>query len=267
MKRPEILILPIVALAVGLLYYANLPEEQPRPAAAPPPETMPDFSAIGNVADRKQAFFDFMLPKVQQANSRVRGERAEVLAISKSLVAGHDLTDAESRLLSTLSTRYRVTPADTPKKTLAELIKRVDTVPASLMLAQSATESAWGRSRFAREGNNFFGIWCFTPGCGMTPKYRDEGLTHEVARFDSVQQSVNRYLHTINTNLAYKDLRAIRASKRRHNKPVLGTELAEGLRRYSERGGDYVRDIQQMIRINKLRRFNDLAPLQVSDSR
>ena len=267
MKRPEILILPIVALMVGVLYYANLKEEEPEPAVAPPPEITPDFSAIGNIGDRKQAFFDFMLPKVQRANAEVRGERARVLSISRSLAAGHDLTDAEATLLTDLSARYRVTPTEKTRKALAELLKRVDTVPASLMLAQSATESAWGRSRFAREGNNFFGIWCFTPGCGMTPKYRDEGLTHEVARFDSVQQSVNRYLHTINTNLAYRDLRAIRASKRRHNKPVLGTDLAEGLRRYSERGGDYVRDIQQMIRINKLRRFNNPAPLQVSDNR
>ena len=265
MKPRIILILPIVAVMVGVLYYFNLAEEEPEQTA--PLETMPDFGAIDNVAQRKEAFFEFMLPKVQHANAEVRGERATVLAISKSLAAGHALTDAEFRLLNDLSSRYRVTPANTEKKTLAELLKRVDTVPASLMLAQSATESAWGRSRFAREGNNFFGIWCFTPGCGMTPRYRDEGLTHEVATFDSVQESVNRYLHTINTNLAYKDLRAIRASKRRHKKPVLGTELAEGLRRYSERGSDYVRDIQQMIRINKLRRFNNPAALQVSDNR
>ncbi len=31
-----------------------------------------------------------------------------------------------------------------------------------------------------------------------------------------------------------------------------GMELAETLRSYSERGGDYVRTLQQIIRVNKL---------------
>ncbi|HKJ91279.1 MAG TPA: glucosaminidase domain-containing protein, partial [Oceanipulchritudo sp.] len=47
---------------------------------------------------------------------------------------------------------------------LDDLRRRVDVIPPSLALAQAALESGWGTSRFAREGNNLFGIWCYTPG-------------------------------------------------------------------------------------------------------
>ena len=40
-----------------------------------------------------------------------------------------------------------------------EYLEKIDVIPVSLVLAQSAVESAWGSSRFAREGNNIFGEW------------------------------------------------------------------------------------------------------------
>lgn len=263
MKRPELAILPVVALLVaGLISYSRIhPVSQPAP-----PEQVPDFAAIGNITAKKRDFFAFMLPKVRYANDQVRKERARILELNDKIAAGQALNKAETRALSELVSRYHIIRPGSPDSALKQLLTRVDVVPASLMLAQSATESAWGTSRFARQGNNFFGIWCFTPGCGMTPKYRDEGLTHEVARFDTVQEGVSHYLHTLNTNLAYRDLRNIRAQKRRQHKPVRGIDLAEGLHRYSERGSNYVRDIKAMIRINRLQRFSNAASIQVSEN-
>ena len=59
---------------------------------------------------------------------------------------------ALARSKSALSTR-----ADT----LRELLRRVDVIPPSLVLAQGAIESGWGTSRFARQGNNLYGqrVW------------------------------------------------------------------------------------------------------------
>ena len=71
-----------------------------------------------------------------------------------------------------------------------ELILRVDVIPVSLALAQAANESAWGTSRFALEGNNVFGQWCYKKGCGIVPAERRSGATHEVKSFTSVERSV-----------------------------------------------------------------------------
>ena len=78
------------------------------------------------------------------------------------------------------------------------------------------------------------------------------GQVHEVARFDDVNAAVASYLRNINSHRAYADLRAARADLRAANQPVTGTALANHLMRYSERGLDYVEEIQSMIRVNKL---------------
>ena len=71
-------------------------------------------------------------------------------------------------------------------------------------------ESGWGESRFAQQGNNLFGEWCFTKGCGIVPSQRKEGATHEVRRFDSVDDALASYMHNLNTGHAYKALRVAR---------------------------------------------------------
>lgn len=130
------------------------------------------------------------------------------------------------------------------------LLERVDEVPLRLVLAQSANESSWGNSRFAREGYNFFGQWCFTKGCGIVPSRRTPGLTHEVAKFASVNESVAAYLKNINTGRVYAGLRRIPADKRRAGEQPTAHDLAGGLVKYSERGDAYVKEIRAMIRVN-----------------
>ncbi len=138
---------------------------------------------------------------------------------------------------------------------IAALLLRVDVVPASLIVAQAAKESGWGTSRFAIQGNNYFGIWCFYQGCGLKPLRREANRTHEVASFDSVEQGVRYYVRTINTHVAYRELREMRAEARKSRQSLQGEQLANGLVRYSERGIAYVREVQSMIRDNNLQRF------------
>ncbi|MCR6652499.1 MAG: glucosaminidase domain-containing protein [Cellvibrionaceae bacterium] len=120
------------------------------------------------------------------------------------------------------------------------------------MLAQAASESAWGTSRFAREGYNYFGQWCFKAGCGIVPKRRLEGAYHEVTRFDSVRESVAAYFHNINTHSAYHGLRLLRQEKTARREPFSGHELAGKLTSYSERGAPYIEELRSIMRSNQL---------------
>jgi len=126
----------------------------------------------------------------------------------------------------------------------------------SLALAQAANESAWGTSRFAREGNNYFGQWCFEPGCGLVPENRASGKTHEVARFSSPAESVKAYIENLNSNSAYEALRSQRAKQGESSSPIGGMALSNGLLNYSERGQDYVHDIQGLIQNNQLEKYD-----------
>lgn len=217
---------------------------------------LPDFAAIHDVNEKKQQFFDFMLPMIRESNRKIREDRRFLFRVRDDLRSGDSLENETMARFSGLIKRYRVQRDSSLLQQVNDLLVKVDVVPESLVLAQSANESGWGTSRFAREANNMFGVWCFRPGCGLTPLDRDEGLTHEVARYNTIQDSVNAYTHTINTNPAYTHLRDIRAASRAGDQTMSGLALAEGLVRYSERGMDYVREIQQMIRVNNLHEYN-----------
>ena len=151
-----------------------------------------------------------------------------------------------------LAERYEVPRGLDREATLTALLEHVDTIPVSLVLAQAAKESAWGSSRFAVEGNNYFGQRCYAPGCGMVPDARAAGRRFEVQRFDSVAASVSSYMFNINRHREYAGLRAYRAERRRAGKDVSGIQAAEQLAAYSERRRAYVDEIQSLIHFNKL---------------
>jgi Bax protein len=210
----------------------------------------PDFAAIENVQERKEAFFAYLKPLAERVNSDVLKDRRRLIAIESE---GSEVGWWDRRTLKRLASEYGLESSD-----LTELLNRVDAVPVSLLLAQAANESSWGRSRFAREGNAFFGQWCFTPGCGMVPQGRPAGQSYEVRSFKSVFASVEAYVHNLNTGDAYQNLRDIRAKQRAKLKEPKGVVLAEGLTSYSTRGAEYVSEIQSMITFNKLGRFDSV---------
>lgn len=218
---------------------------------------IPDFASIADVSAKKQAFFSFLLPVIRAENEKILNLRNEIGVYQNKLVNGQELAGGDHQRLKALFAMYKLeAPEDISMHHLEALLNRVDVVPASLVLAQAANESGWGTSRFAREANNFFGVWCFKAGCGLVPQRRSSGMNHEVARYDSVAHSVSAYMKNINTHRAYNDLRAIRAGQRDLQRHIAGNDLAEGLHSYSERGEEYVREIQAMIRVNNLESFN-----------
>ncbi len=212
---------------------------------------LPDFSSIVDVKEKKRQFFSFIRPAILKENERIKQVRNRVILINEKLSSSEPLSAEEGELINALSKQYKVKKKLSPVQRTEELINRIDIVPTELVLVQAANESAWGTSRFARIGLNFFGIWCYKKGCGMIPKGRDAGLKHEVAAFESVDKAVKHYLFNINTNYAYAVFRNIRAQLQAQNQPLSGEILATGLLAYSERGTDYILEISEMIRHNK----------------
>ncbi|MEX2489095.1 MAG: glucosaminidase domain-containing protein [Pseudomonadales bacterium] len=256
-KWSEIAVLPIIIAFVGIILLVEHPES-PLPEEIviwEEPEHIPDFNAYTNVQEKKTAFFEFMLPMIRKANASIMEERTQLKNFLTRLSEGKGLSTNDKEKVATLFKKYNMNVPETiTANDLQKLLVRVDFVPASLVLAQAANESAWGTSRFAKNANNFFGIWCYVPGCGLTPGRRDQGKTHEVRKYDSIQAGVNDYLRLINTQRAYRELRQLRAELRDENN-INGIALAEGLIRYSERGHEYVNEVKQMIRYNKLQRY------------
>lgn len=216
--------------------------------------SVPDFTEFEVGDERKEAFFAYFLPLIEERNEKLMALREELQILSDDRT---QLSFFERRHITDLANTYEIDEFSLDDSAdWNELLRRVDVVPASLALAQAASESAWGTSRFAMEGNSFFGHWCFAEDCGVLPSAREEGAIHEVKRFDSVRESVERYIHNLNYHPAYTEFRSIRAGMREREEPVAGLELVAGLRSYSERGDAYIEELRSIIRFNGLNEYD-----------
>ncbi len=220
-------------------------------------QPLPDFSSYQNVKEKKNAFFSYLLPLIEEANTRVLAERQ---IVEKWYLAPDELTERDRATLQELLIKYRVNTDDEDEQK-ALLLLRVNTIPPSLVLAQAANESAWGTSRFAQEGNNLFGQWCFREGCGLVPEARGGSSRHEVRAFESPLESVESYMRNLNSHPRYRELRELREQEIEQRGYASGETLTEGLHGYSTRGQEYIDEIRNMIEHNKLNRY-DQQPLQ-----
>ena len=86
-------------------------------------------------------------------------------------------------------------------------MKNEDKIPRKLLLTQAALESNYGRSRYAKEGNNLMGIYQFKNlENGMTPA-NNPNAPFRVAKFKSKCHSINYYINLLNTKDSYKSFR------------------------------------------------------------
>lgn len=233
------------ALAYDLKAVINGQREVPRVILASVPGNL---DQIRETDERKAMFFKTVLPLVLKVNEQIVADRARLWSLNAEKKAGVKIDAVDRLWLAVMAERYGTDRGD-----VASLLRRHDVVPPSLALAQAATESAWGTSRFVKEGNAIFGEWTFTDDHdGIVPNARASGKTHRIRAFDSLYESVLSYVTNLNRHRAYKEFRAVRADLRASGQPLDGMRLASTLYRYSERGAAYVDELHVLISSNNL---------------
>ncbi len=206
------------------------------------------YSKEVQVSLKKEIFFRLLAPLILRSNELIMQDRERL----KSFIDG---ADADAGWVSALALRYRV--IDSPEsevghEQLKELINRVDMIPPSLAMAQTAEESGWGTSRFADQGNAMFGQWAWGDKAIKPEQQRAGKGNYGIAAFDSPQESVSGYMMNINTHRAYAPLREKRAQIRSKGQALTGVALAPTLLNYSERGQHYVDTLNSIMSYNKL---------------
>lgn len=194
-----------------------------------------------------QGFLAVMRPIIQAENHRIAVLRSHLQAWQHQIDRDQPLTVDENMALAKLAGTYRVTFGPNTEAVLQALLVRVDEIPMGLALAQAANESAWGKSRFARQACNYYGQWCYTPGCGLVPQARTAGATHEVRAFAKASESVAAYMLNLNRNSAYADFRAQRQQLRRAGQPLTAKRLVAALAPYTRQNPDYTAILARMI--------------------
>ena len=213
-----------------------------------------EIKKIENTKKRKEFFIQIVLPLVLQENNNIKLDRKRLF----SIINKSNNTNIEKKWLEKKYKQYGVVSKD-----LSILKIRMDEIPVSLAIAQAAKETGWGTSRFALEGNALFGQWTWS-GKGLKPKDSDKNTGHKVMRFNVLQASVRAYQRNLNTHSSYKLFRQARAQLRDEDKSLDSLILSKFLNTYAETGEKYVEVLQQIIKQNNLKDFDDAKLLPSS---
>lgn len=207
------------------------------------------YYEITDVKESKRAFVEYLLPIIKTENEKIRQEREFVLDVfSKSFFEWSRL---EALKVSKIAKKYKIKSIYDINK----FKKRVATIPVSLVLAQAAVESGWGKSRFVKAANNIFGHWTFGK-LGIVPKKRDSNKKHKLKLFKNISESVASYMLNLNRNYAYREFRSERYTHMIDGRDYTGEVAAENMRRYSQIGEKYVKIIKNVILENELHLFD-----------
>jgi uncharacterized FlgJ-related protein len=112
-------------------------------------------------------------------------------------------------------------------------------IPTSLIIAQSIVESNFGTSRFAKEGNNLFGVRVWSKN-GMLPLKQHESINWRVKTYSTKCKSVRDYISILNNNHHYKEFRYLR------NKTKDPMKLADKLDNFST-SIEYTNHVKQIL--------------------
>ncbi|HAG16891.1 MAG TPA: hypothetical protein DCG69_10315 [Bacteroidales bacterium] len=212
------------------------------------------FEGKSNMPDGHKVFIQGLIPVIQEANREVLNEREHLIKIMESLRLGEKVPLQEKKWLNDLDTKYRdksnfvdlKKDTETILSNLNELLKRVDVVPVRIALAQAAIESGWGKSRFSTEGNAYFGILCYKPGCGINSKKNENG-GFIVKSYVSTTESVVDYLLFVNSKKGMQGFRNARFKFLHEDSLPNIFKLSRSIKGYSEIGDTYNQMIESML--------------------
>ena len=201
-----------------------------------------------------QQFLDSVYKETKTVFTRINQQRAKIKQLHSRYIKTKQLSKKDVVWLQKIANDYKVGQFNEKGSSdWTQLLKRVDVVPYSLVLAQAADESGWGTSRFAKVGHSYFGQRCYVAHCGLLAKHN-----HFVTkRFSSQQASIAGYLWNLNTYSAYNAFRELRAQMRSQSKVLDSLQLIKKLTYYSQRGSAYVHEISNVLEVFQLKKKYD----------
>lgn len=186
---------------------------------------------------KKERFYALLVPAVNKVHADLM---KEYKSVEKDMKNGKNAAK-----IAELKTTYNV-------KTDKELLACLKPHPQSVALAQAAMESSWATSRFFVKANNIFGMWSSDPKEPRIAAGEKRGGTRTIwlRKFDSVEASVKAYYRLMARGKAFKEFRTVRLQTNDPHK------IVKKLDKYSEIGAEYGKELSQVIRYNKLVKYD-----------
>ena len=218
-----------------------------------------ELLTIKHTPKKKDLFIKTLTPLILKSNETIQKDRERLKKIKQQNSTNQIINSVDEVWVLDLANQHRLDVASQSFPNLVDtLLFHHDIYPPALIMAQAIIESGWGTSRFSQEGNALFGLWVWGDEVGMLPRDRNEGDTHRIKAYKTLQASVDDYILNLNRHPAYSDLRQLRFQLKQANAKMTGENLAKKLNTYSEMGSDYVDYITTVMEHNNLTRINAL---------
>ena len=211
---------------------------------------------VSYLKDNKKKFVRTVLPLIINENQKILSVRNNLLLLKNKLSNSYSLNKSELQILKKLSKNHKINYNNSHKlDVINNLLKKVDIIPNSIVLAQAAIESGWGSSRFAQDFNALFGEYTYDNDKGVVPLERENGENHLIKAFNSYNSSVESYFNNINSHYAYEQFRELRKVMRERNNFSNVTLLVDKLDTYAE-DENYIQTIRSVIKNNNFEIFD-----------
>ncbi len=208
---------------------------------------------IVHLTDKNKDFLQMMIPQVKFINYGISLQRKTIEGNKNYFMKTGILTQDDIHTINGIAARYhydelKVNEYKTKEEVLVYfdgLLERVDLIPEKLIIAQGIIESGWGRSRSARECNNYFGLTC--RDCKGYVVTSNPNATYYLKKYENLGDCIQDYANILNTKSSYLSFRKIRAKMRKNKQGLNSQQLALGLINYSEMGYRYVNKVNFVI--------------------
>ena len=151
-----------------------------------------------NLTKSKKDFINTLLPLISYENQKILIERKYIKKIKDNLTSNKTLSNEDLKYISKIASKYKIKTNNKHKiDLLEEILISVDIIPNSIVLAQAANESGWGKSRFAREYNAVFGEYTYN----FSEIYSDLGKNNQAKKV----YSQNHLISILQKNLIKKN--------------------------------------------------------------
>ena len=192
------------------------------------------------VGKAKAKFIAAVLPSILVAKHRIEQYRKRLVRLKHKPC----WEAADSAFYFGLKVRYKA-------KSLDDLVACMGTLPTSIVLAQAAVESGWGKSRFFLKASNLFGVWSFNAYESRIPARSTRGKKMIYLRsYEDMSQSINDYFEILACSRAYN---ALRDARHYTDDPF---KLLPHLRNFSERRTAYTNQLKILILKNNLTHYD-----------
>mgnify|MGYP006286939259 CR=1 FL=1 len=197
------------------------------------------------IDEKKEKFFDMLLPSVMVAAFGINETKKKLQVIAQRIENGEAISRDDSLFLEKQLNDWKARDVENL------LNVKMVTHPNSIMLAQAALETGWGSSRFFVHANNTFGVWSFNSNeSRIRARETRSGKPVYVRKYDNLSQSIIDYYKVIARG-PYSEYREQRVES---EDPY---EMVDYLFRYSEIGQEYTQRLKTVMRNANLEKYDE----------